>query len=190
MTFVMKISCDRSNSLLIGKLIGQGSSRAELVGEARTNGVKSDQIQEVRGREIAESARQQVEPEDELQIGELVREFEVDPDMTSPDFIRALVPIERKQGKILDEDVQIGRLVESPVKVLAEIKADGGSIEMVDGEIVAGDAGNLNVVSMRTSRFGKCKDRIGKQRCKRLKEKCGDKKVQKKCKKTCKKCKK
>ena len=41
------------------------------------------------------------------------------------------------------------RLVESPVKVLAEIKADGGSIEMVDGEIVAGDAGNLNVVSMR-----------------------------------------
>ena len=42
------------------------------------------------------------------------------------------------------------RLVESPVKVLAEIKADGGSIEMVDGEIVAGDAGNLNVVSMRS----------------------------------------
>ena len=41
------------------------------------------------------------------------------------------------------------RLVENPVKVLAEIKADGGSIEMVDGEIVAGDAGNLNVVSMK-----------------------------------------
>ena len=41
------------------------------------------------------------------------------------------------------------RLVESPVKVLAEIKADGGSIEMVDGEIAAGDAGNLNVVSMK-----------------------------------------
>ena len=37
-----------SNSLLIGKLIGQGSSRAELVGEARTNGVNSDQIQEVK----------------------------------------------------------------------------------------------------------------------------------------------
>ena len=29
------------------------------------------------------------------------------------------------------------------------MKADGGSIEMIDGEIVAGDAGNLNVVSMR-----------------------------------------
>ena len=48
--------------------------------------------------------------------------------------------------------IQLGlccRLVANPVKVLAEIKADGGSIEMVDGEIVAGDAGNLNVVSMK-----------------------------------------
>ena len=40
------------------------------------------------------------------------------------------------------------RLVESPVKVLAEIKADGGSIEMVDGEIVAGDAGEVPAIRM------------------------------------------
>ena len=63
------------------------------------------------GREIAESARQHVEPEDELQIGKLMHEFEEDPDTMSPDFIGSLVPIERKQGKILDEDVQIGRYV-------------------------------------------------------------------------------
>ena len=37
-----------SNSLLVGKLIGQGSSRVELVGAARTRGVSSDQIQEVK----------------------------------------------------------------------------------------------------------------------------------------------
>ena len=138
-----------------------------------------------KGREIAESTRQQVEPEDELEIGKLVHEFEEDPDTMNPDFIDLpKVPIERKQGKILDEDVQIGRyvffrlliqvshqrkhhffkwllmrnvvlqldlycrLVESPVKVLAEIKADGGSIEMVDGEIVAGDAGEVPAIRM------------------------------------------
>ena len=41
------------------------------------------------------------------------------------------------------------RLIASQLKVLAEIKADGGSIEIVMGEIVAGDAGDLNVVSMK-----------------------------------------
>ena len=41
------------------------------------------------------------------------------------------------------------RYVPNPVKVLAEIKAKGGDIETVEGEIVAGDAADVDVVSMR-----------------------------------------
>ena len=61
------------------------------------------------GREIAESARQHVEPEDELEIGKLVHEFEKEPDMMR--FFGGGEPIEKKKGKVLDEDVQIGRYV-------------------------------------------------------------------------------
>ena len=38
------------------------------------------------------------------------------------------------------------RYVPNPVKVLAEIKAEGGNIETVEGAVVAGDAGDINVV--------------------------------------------
>ena len=41
------------------------------------------------------------------------------------------------------------RYVPNPVKVLAEIKANGGDIETVEGEIVAGDAADVDVVSMK-----------------------------------------
>ena len=40
------------------------------------------------------------------------------------------------------------RYVPNPVKVLAEIKAKGGNIETVEGAVVAGDAGDINVVRM------------------------------------------
>ena len=45
------------------------------------------------------------------------------------------------------------RYVPNPVKVLAEIKAKGGNIETVEGEIVAGDAGDINVVRMNGNKF-------------------------------------
>ena len=37
----------------------------------------------------------------------------------------------------------------NPIKVLGEIKAKGGDIETVEGEIVAGDAGDIDVISMK-----------------------------------------
>ena len=40
------------------------------------------------------------------------------------------------------------RLVQDPVKVLSEIKASGGEIETVEGEIVAGDAGEVPAIRM------------------------------------------
>ena len=35
------------------------------------------------------------------------------------------------------------------MEVLAEIKSKGGDIETVEGELVAGDAGDVNVVNLK-----------------------------------------
>ena len=40
------------------------------------------------------------------------------------------------------------RVVPDPVKVLSEIKANGGDIDTVEGEIVAGDAGEVPAIRM------------------------------------------
>merc|ERR1719167_1972305 len=41
----------------MGKLISQGASRSEVVGAARLEGGSESQIEEVKGREIAENTR-------------------------------------------------------------------------------------------------------------------------------------
>merc|ERR1712135_250244 len=156
-----------SNSLLMGKLIGQGAIRSEVVGSARQQGVGPSEIEEVKGREVAESARQHVDPQDELQIGRKIKEYPQNPqdaqvrmDIGSargghggPSAPMMTGPISRARGKVLDEDVQSGRAVPNPIKVLGEIKARGGDIETVQGEIVAGDAGDIDVISMKESRL-------------------------------------
>merc|ERR1719167_1162196 len=68
-----------SNSLLMGKLIGQGAIRSEVVGSARQQGVGPSEIEEVKGREVAESARQHVDPQDELEIGRKIKEYQQNP---------------------------------------------------------------------------------------------------------------
>merc|ERR1719167_1238515 len=164
-----------SNSLLMGKLIGQGAIRSEVVGSARQQGVGPSEIEEVKGREVAESARQHVDPQDELQIGRKIKEYQqnlqdaqVRMDIGSargghggPSAPMMTGPISRARGKVLDEDVQSGRAVPNPIKVLGEIKARGGDIETVQGEIVAGDAGDFDVISMKESRL----DEEGRTRC-------------------------
>lgn len=138
-----------SNDLLMGKLISQGASRSEVVGAARLEGGTDSKIEEVKGREIAESARQDVEPENELQIGNLIKEYKENPNEGAVRMdIGGGEPIERKQGKVLDSNVKTGKLVPDPVKVLSEIKASGGDIETVEGEIVAGDAGEVPAIRM------------------------------------------
>merc|ERR1712002_576313 len=164
-----------SNSLLMGKLIGQGAIRSEVVVSARQQGVGPSEIEEVKGREVAESARQHVDPQDELQIGIKIKEYQQNPqdaqvrmDIGSargghggPSAPMMTGPISRARGKVLDEDVQSGRAVPNPIKVLGEIKARGGDIETVQGEIVAGDAGDIDVISMKESRL----DEEGRTRC-------------------------
>merc|ERR1712133_44818 len=164
-----------SNSLLMGKLIGQGAIRSEVVGSARQQGVGPSEIEEVKGREVAESARQHVDPQDELQIGRKIKEYQQNPqdaqvrmDIGSargghggPSAPTMTGPVSRARGKVLDEDVQSGRAVPNPIKVLGEIKARGGDIETVQGEIVAGDAGDIDVISMKESRL----DEEGRSPC-------------------------
>merc|ERR1719284_87534 len=143
-----------SNNLLMGKLISQGASRSEVVGAARIEGGMDGQIEEVKGREIAESARQDVEPESDLEIGSLIKKYKENPNegevrMDIGHKTREKwIPVERKQGKILDSNVKTGKVVPDPVKVLSEIKANGGDIETVEGEIVAGDAGEVPAIRM------------------------------------------
>merc|ERR1719167_1252416 len=164
-----------SNSLLMGKLIGQGAIRSEVVGSARQQGVGPSEIEEVTGREVAESARQHVDPQDELEIGRKIKEYQQNPqdaqvriDIGSargghggPSAPMMSRPISRARGTVLDEDVQTGRAVTNPIKVLGEIKARGGDIETVEGEIVAGDAGDIDVISMKESRL----DEEGRSPC-------------------------
>ena len=65
----------------------------------------------LQGKEIAESARQHVQPEDELQVGSLIEEYEKPPsDKTI--HIRTqgrFRDVKRVSGKVLDENVQSGR---------------------------------------------------------------------------------
>ena len=69
----------------------------------------------LQGREVAESARQHVDPQDELQIGRKIKEYQQNPQdaqvrMDIGGAGRMLPgPIERKHGKVLDGDVQTGR---------------------------------------------------------------------------------
>merc|ERR1712198_523627 len=107
----------------MGKLISQGGSRSEVVGAARLEGGSESQIEEVKGREIAESARQDVEPENDLKIGNLIKEYKENPNegevrMDIGHVTRERwIPVERKQGKIVDPNVKTGKVVPDPVKV-------------------------------------------------------------------------
>jgi len=146
-----------SNSLLIGSLISQGSSKVDLVGAARAKGVSFDEIEEVKGREVAESSRQHVDPQDELEMGRKIKEYQQNPQdaqvrMDIGGSGRMMSgPIPRARGKVLDDNVQTGIYVPNPIKVLGEIKARGGDIETVKGEVVAGNAVDIDVVSINES---------------------------------------
>ena len=67
-----------------------------------------------KGKEVAESAKQQVAPGNNLEFGKLVKDYQRNPtdarvqaDAAGGKLIE--VPVERKQGKILDQDVITGK---------------------------------------------------------------------------------
>jgi len=152
MAIVLAIEGDQPdlNGLLIGKLISQGSVRSDILGDAaRSLGVKSNQVEEVKGNEVAESARQHIQPEENLEIGSLIEEFKAMPSDRQVQKDIGSAMLEKVQGKILDENVQTGHYVPNPVMTLTGLKQKGEVIETVTGEIVAGDAGDLNVIRIK-----------------------------------------
>ena len=68
-----------------------------------------------KGKEVAESSRQHVEPRNELAIGKKIREYQYNPQETQLRMDAGgagkmlLGPIERKHGEILDRNVQSGK---------------------------------------------------------------------------------
>ena len=61
------------------------------------------------GNEVAESARQHIQPEENLEIGSLIEEFKAMPSDRQVQKDIGSAMLEKVQGKILDENVQTGQ---------------------------------------------------------------------------------
>ena len=61
------------------------------------------------GNEVAESARQHIQPEENLQIGSLIEEFKTMPSDRQVQKDIGSAMLEKMRGKVLDEDVQTAR---------------------------------------------------------------------------------
>ena len=61
------------------------------------------------GKEVAESARQHIQPEEDLQIGSLIEEYKAMPSDRQVQKDIGSAMLEKVRGKILDENVKTGR---------------------------------------------------------------------------------
>ena len=61
------------------------------------------------GKELAESARQHIQPEEKLETGSLIEEFKAMPSDRQVQKDIGSAMLEKVQGKILDENVQTGQ---------------------------------------------------------------------------------
>ena len=61
------------------------------------------------GNEVAESARQHIQPEENLEIGSLIEEFKAMPSDRQVQKDIGSAMLEKMRGKVLDEDVQTAR---------------------------------------------------------------------------------
>ena len=61
------------------------------------------------GNEVAESARQHIQPKEDLQIGSWIEEYKHMPSDRQVQKDIGSAMIEKVQGKILDENVQTGQ---------------------------------------------------------------------------------
>jgi hypothetical protein len=141
-----------SNQLLMGTLVRQGSSKNEVL-----QGQKG--VEEVKGKEVGKSADESVDPPNELMVGQSLGEFQAKPAMREVySAIRkemgvgeliTLPKVENKKGTVLDSNVKSGRYVPNPLKVIGEIKAaDLEMPEIMEGEVLAGDPAELDVLTL------------------------------------------
>lgn len=141
------------NQLLMGTLVRQGPTKEAVLQGKFSRG----QVEEVQGKEVGKSADEAIDPPNELLIGQALGEFEEEPKqaelrsaIVKEGGSRSVKPrIERKKGNLLDSNIQSGRYVANPLKVIGEIKAgDKQMPEILEGEVLAGDAAELDVLTL------------------------------------------
>jgi len=146
---VINVHGQEGGQLLMGKLVRQGVNKDTVVGDV-------EGVEEVKGKEVAKGDAENVEPEDKLLMGESLGEFDKRPsDAEVGTAIKAEggnpnAGYESKKGSVLDNDVKSGKYIDNPAKVLGEVLASGKEMpEEVEGEVLAGDAVELNVLTLK-----------------------------------------
>jgi len=131
---------DPENKLLKGETLGQwpdGEQPSSL--EVKTalarelKGWSSDQLEEKEEKLGEEKFKAEIE--------KALSEKGLDPES----------PVEKEEGTVLDNNLQSGRYVANPAMVLGDLLASGGPEsmpEMKEGKIIAGDAAEVDVLSM------------------------------------------
>jgi len=125
------------SQLLMGTLVNQGETEMDAL--AGFDGP----IEKKKGKEVAKEAEiEMIQPGKELLVGQQLGEFNKRPneEELSMAGVAPNAHLETKQGKVLDQDIESGRYVANPSKVLGELLASGQPTpEIVEGEILAGD---------------------------------------------------
>lgn len=132
--------------LMMGKMVGQGETKAEALGQ-----MNPKDVEEVKGKEVAKGANEELQPKDELLMGEKIASFDEVPSETELQDagVASGDQVEKKKGNVLDNDVQSGSYVAKPAMVLGELLASGGHMpEIEEGEIIAGDPVEVDVLTM------------------------------------------
>jgi len=142
------VAANVRGQLLTGTLVRQGAIKETVLGNA-------EGVEEVKGKEVAKGQEENVAPSNELLMGEALGDFDKKPSSAEveteirneggdPD-----AGYEKTKGSVLDDDVKSGKYIPNPAQVLGEVLASGKEMpEEVEGEILAGDAVELNVLTM------------------------------------------
>jgi len=126
------------SQLLMGTLVKQGETAKDAL-----EGFPDLPFEMKKGKEVAKEAEiEMIQPGKELLVGQQLGEFNKRPneEELSMAGVAPNAHLETKQGKVLDQDIESGRYVANPSKVLGELLASGQPTpEIVEGEILAGD---------------------------------------------------
>lgn len=129
---------DHYSQLLMGTLVNQGETEQDAM-----EGFLDLPIERKKGKEVAKEAEiEMIKPGKELLVGQHLGEFNKRPNKEELTMagVDPMAFVETKQGKVLDQDIESGRYVANPSKVLGELLASGQPTpEIVEGEILAGD---------------------------------------------------
>merc|ERR1711934_965308 len=103
--------------------------------------------------DIGQAGKLPINPENELETGKLLAEYE----KSEISQIPSAPNLEVAKGSILDNDLKTARYVANPEKALAQILSEGEAIpEIKQGKIIAGDPAELDVLTLNHRPGDKC----------------------------------